>query len=149
MAVAAAVALGVLTALGTGGFGYIQLGQALDELAARRQEIARLDAQLREREALESQLAALRALTQSAAGLQARRHQSVVLFNELAERTPAGVQLTGLRQTQHILTVQGVALSPAHVSKVLRAFAATPGFTAPELVEATAAGFTLRMGSKP
>lgn len=127
----------------------VQLGQVLDEVAVQRREIARLDVQLREREALEAELAVLRSLTLAAQDLQTSRHQPVLLFNELARRTPAGVQITGLRQVQQAVTVQGVALSPAHASKALREFATVPAFTTPELVEATAAGFTLRFGVTP
>lgn len=156
-AVTAAVLLGVLTALGAGFWGQIQLAEVRAELSTQRREVARLDAQLREREALIAELAALRALAQVAQDLQVDRYRTVVLMNELARRTPTGVQITGLRQAQQqarqeslqTVTVQGVALSPDHVSRILRAFAAAPGFTPPELVEATAAGFTLRFGVQP
>ena len=52
--------------------------------------------------------------------LQHNRPEVVHLFDELARRIPEGVHLTGLKQTERKLTIEGVAQSNARVSAFMR-----------------------------
>lgn len=108
------------------------------------QEIQKLDKQIAEISALESEIAALRARQQAVENLQADRNMPVYMLGELARQFPEGVYITTLRHDNQLITLQGVAQSNERVSELLRNLAYnSTWFTKPELIEIVAATVAL------
>ncbi len=102
-------------------------------------EIKRLEAQIKDIATLQAEIAALRARQQAVEDLQADRNMPVHLLNELVKLTPDGVYLTGLKQDNQTVQMQGVAQSNERVSELLRNLSnSSPWLARPELVEITA-----------
>jgi type IV pilus assembly protein PilN len=103
-------------------------------------EIATLDAQIKDIAGLQSQLAALRARQTAVENLQADRNLPVHLLDEMVKQLPEGVFLATLRQEGQTILLTGVAQSQERVSELLRNLGNnSPWLTRPELVEIVAA----------
>lgn len=98
-------------------------------------EIARLDAKIKEIAALKEKTNALLARKQVVETLQVNRTEAVHLFDELARQLPEGMYLKNLRQTGDTLLLSGYAQSSARVSTLMRNIEASPWLTAPTLIE--------------
>ena len=108
-------------------------------------ENRKLDDQIKDIAALETEIAALRARQQAVENLQADRNLPVLMMGELTRQVPEGVFLTSLRQENQLITLQGTAQSQERVSELLRNLAYnSPWFSKPELVEIVAG--TLALG---
>ena len=106
-------------------------------------QIAQLDARLREIANLRREIQTLQARQRAVESLQVGRHQPVKLFQALAAGTPEGVMLKSLAQGDR-LSLSGYAVSNGRVSELLRNL--DPGRTRlstaqPELVEIKSASF--------
>ena len=107
-------------------------------------EIKALDEQIKEIANIESEIAALRARQKAVEDLQADRNLPVYMLKELAAQLPDGVYVTGLRQTNQVVEMQGMAQSNERVSELLRNLSSnTPWFAKPELLEIVAANASL------
>ena len=84
------------------------------------EQITRLDAQIKEIEALELERAKLIARMKAIESLQSSRPVVVHLFDELVTTLPEGVYLTEIRQQGAMVTLSGVAESNARVSNLMR-----------------------------
>ncbi len=125
-------------------------------------EITKLESEIKEISTLQSEIAALRARQQAVEDLQGDRNMPVHLLNELVRQLPDGVYLTGMKQDNQTVTLQGMAQSNERVSELLRNLGNnSPWLVKPELVEITAgsvaltprdqrrvANFTMRIGLK-
>ncbi len=108
------------------------------------QEIQKLDNQIKDIAALESEIAALRARQQAVEDLQADRNMPVHLLGELARQLPEGIFISSMRQSGQLVTLQGSAQSNERVSELLRNLSNnSQWFTKPELVEIIAANVAL------
>jgi len=108
------------------------------------QEIQKLDKQIKDIAALESEIAALRARQQAVEDLQADRNMPVHLLSELTRQLPEGIYLASMRQSGQLVTLQGSAQSNERVSELLRNLANhSEWFTKPELVEIVAGNVTI------
>jgi type IV pilus assembly protein PilN len=96
-------------------------------------EIAALDKQIKEIEALDRKKAELLARKAVIEQLQANRSQMVHLFDELVRTIPDGVRLNSIKQTGNQLTLDGVAQSNARVSSYMRALETSGWMTKPDL----------------
>lgn len=83
-------------------------------------EIARLDLQIKDIANLKSEIEALQARQKAVEGLQTDRNTPVYLLNELARFTPEGIYLTSIRQSDKVVTVNGIAQTQERVSEFLR-----------------------------
>ena len=107
-------------------------------------EIKKLDEQIKEIASIEDEIAALRARQKAVEDLQADRNLPVYMLKELAAQLPDGVYVTGLRQTNQVVEMQGMAQSNERVSELLRNLSSnTPWFAKPELLEIVAANAAL------
>ena len=107
-------------------------------------EIKALDEQIKEIANIESEIAALRARQKAVEDLKADRNLPVYMLKELAAQLPDGVYVTGLRQTNQVVEMQGMAQSNERVSELLRNLSSnTPWFAKPELLEIVAANAAL------
>lgn len=107
-------------------------------------EITRLEGQIKDIAGLESEIAALRARQQAVEDLQADRNVPVHLLTELSRQLPDGVYVVSMRQVNQTVTLQGVAQSNERVSDLLRNLSGgTPWFARPELVEIVAGSVAL------
>lgn len=145
--------LGLSAILGGLLAGGVYLGQesAITTQRARnevlREEIQRLDRQIKDIASLQQQIAALRARQLAVEDLQADRNLPVHLLRELAQQLPEGIYLTGLKQDSQGVVLQGVAQSNDRVSELLRNLAHRSAWlTQPELVEIV--GGTLNLGPR-
>lgn len=121
-----------------------RIGSQQDRNQLLQTEIVRLEAQIKDIAALQSEIAALRARQQAVEDLQADRNLPVHLLNELVRQMPDGVYLTGMRQENQVVTLQGVAQSNERVSELLRNLSyRSEWVTRPELVEVIAGQVTL------
>lgn len=109
-----------------------------------RQEIKVLEGQIKEIATIEDEIAALQARQKAVEDLQSDRNLPVHLLNELVMQLPDGVYVTSLKQTDQVVTMQGMAQSNERVSEMLRNLSSnTPWFSKPELVEIVAANVAL------
>jgi type IV pilus assembly protein PilN len=135
---------GMLASILAGGL-VLALGYtALNEMISRQQsrndflkaENAKLDRQIKDIASLKSEIEALRARQAAVESLQSDRNLPVHLFDDLTRDTPAGVQLTQIRQEGSTVLIQGIALSQERVADFLRNLNRADGWLEkPELIE--------------
>ena len=118
--VAAAAVVGLVIA----GIWYLVLQQLMAGQMARTQflkdEIARLDVQIKDVASLRAEIDALKARQKAVEDLQTDRNTPVRLIDELVKQTPEGVYITSIRQTGYQVQVAGVAQTNERVSELLR-----------------------------
>ncbi|RYE42961.1 MAG: fimbrial protein [Hyphomicrobiales bacterium] len=108
------------------------------------QETRVLESQIKEIATIEDEIASLRARQKAVEDLQSDRNLPVHMLNELVLQLPDGVYITSLKQTDQIVTMQGMAQSNERVSEMLRNLSNnTPWFSKPELVEIVAGNVAL------
>lgn len=109
-----------------------------------RSEIQVLEGQIKEIASIEDEIAALQARQKAVEDLQSDRNLPVHLLNELVMQLPDGVYVTSLKQSDQVITMQGMAQSNERISEMLRNLSNnTPWFSKPELVEIVAANVAL------
>jgi type IV pilus assembly protein PilN len=139
----AAVGGTLITALAIVAGGHFVIAGMKENQAARnellRQEIVKLDAQIKEIEELRAKTDALLNRKKVVETLQNNRSDLVHLFDEMARLTPDGVFLTSLKQTGDKLELQGMAQSSARVSTLMQNLEGSPRFDTPNLIEVKAA----------
>lgn len=124
--------LGVVAAVGVGlAFLAYLFAQAQVELQDRRnakltEEIQALEVKIAEIKTLDEERAGLLKRKEIIESLQASRSVMVHIFDELARSTPEGVQLTGIKQSGTMITLDGVSQSPARVAQFMRNLEASP-----------------------
>ena len=115
------------------------LAARIDNQAARntllKQEIAKLDEQIKEIDRLREQISAVLSRKQVVETLQANRSEAVHLLDQLVRQLPDGIYLRNVKQAGAQVTVTGYAQSNARVSTLMRNIEASPWLTNPELVE--------------
>ena len=134
--VAAAAVVGLVVA----GIWYLVLQQLMANQMARSQflkdEIARLDVQIKDIASLRAEIDALKARQKAVEDLQTDRNTPVRLLDELVKQTPEGVYITALKQTGYQVQVTGVAQTNERVSELLRNLLYNSSWLeAPDLVE--------------
>ena len=121
-----------------------QISDQRDQNVVLQGEITRLEGQIKDIAALQTEIAALRARQQAVEDLQADRNMPVHLLNELVKQLPDGVYVTSLKQENQVISLQGMAQSNERVSELLRNLSNnSPWLSRPELVEITAASVSL------
>ena len=98
-------------------------------------EIAKLDEQIKEIDKLREQTQALLSRKQVVETLQTNRTEAVHLLDQMVRQLPDGVYLRTLKQVGPKVTAIGYAQSNARVSTLMRNIEASPWITQPELVE--------------
>ena len=83
-------------------------------------EIANLDVALKEIEGLEETKEKLLSRMDIIQSLQQKRPQIVHLFDEIVRTVPAGIYLTGIKQSGNSININGVAESNGRVSAYMR-----------------------------
>ena len=104
------------------------------------QEIAAVEVQIAEIEALDRKKANLLKRKEVIEQLQASRSQMVHLFDELVRTIPEGVRLNSIKQAGDVLTLEGFAQSNARVSTYMRNLEASGWMTSPDLTIIEAKG---------
>jgi type IV pilus assembly protein PilN len=100
-----------------------------------KQEIAKLDEQIKEIDRLRDQIQAVISRKQVVETLQANRSEAVHLLDQLVRQLPDGIYLRNIKQVGPKVTVSGYAQSNARVSTLMRNIEASPWLTNPELIE--------------
>ncbi len=130
-----------------GGLYLWEVGQSARQEARNlllRDEIVRLEKQIKDIASLQADIAALRSRQQAVENLQADRSIPVHLLNELARLMPEGVYLTGLKQDGQTVLLTGVSQSNERVSELLRHLGQDSSWLSrPELGEIVASTVTL------
>lgn len=104
------------------------------------QEIAKLEAEIKDIATLQQQIASLRARQTAVEDLQAGRNLPVYLLEELVNQLPEGVFLRTMKQENMSVLLTGTAQSQERVSELLRNLSNnSPALTRPELVEIVSA----------
>ena len=96
-------------------------------------QIAKVDEQIKEIELLDQKKAKLLARKEVIEQLQANRSQMVHLFDSLVRTIPDGVSLTSIKQEGDILTLGGRSQSNARVSTYMRNLESSGWMTNPDL----------------
>lgn len=112
-----------------------QIDNQKDRNGLLKQEIVKLDEQIKEIDRLREQITAVLSRKQVVETLQANRSEAVHLFDQLVRQLPDGIYLKSVRQTGAKVSVTGYAQSNARVSTLMRNIEASPWLTNPELVE--------------
>lgn len=102
-------------------------------------EIAKLDVQIKEIAELKKKTADLLERKKVVESLQTNRAEVVHLFDEIARRLPDGVFLKNLKQNGSTISLLGYAQSSARVSKLMRALDDSEWFSGPRLIEVKSA----------
>jgi len=131
-----ALAAAILSVVGV--LGWYQYNDSLIEYQNQRNqflrnEIARVNKQIREIRDLEKTRNQLIARMKVVTSLQSQRPLVVHLFDELVTTLPEGVHLSSMNQQGQKITVQGRAESNARVSAYMRNIEASPWLTRPTL----------------
>ena len=98
-----------------------------------RDEITKVDAQIKEIDDLDKKKAKLLARKEVIEELQANRSQMVHLFDSLVRTIPDGVTLTTIKQEGDVLTLGGRSQSNARVSTYMRNLEGSGWMTNPDL----------------
>ena len=107
-------------------------------------EITKLDEQIKDIAGLQQEIAALRARQIAVEDLQGNRNLPVYLLDELVRQLPDGVYITSMKQENQMVQLAGVAQSNERVSELLRNLGNnSPWLTKPELIEITAGSIAL------
>lgn len=118
------VGLAVVAGLIVAGIWYLVVQQMIASQQARTQflkdEIARLDAQIKDIASLRAEIDALKARQKAVEDLQTDRNTPVRLLDELVKQTPEGVYITSIKQTGFQVQVNGIAQTNERVSELLR-----------------------------
>ena len=122
------------------GLWYLVLQQMISGQQERNQflqtEIAKLETQIKDIANIKAEIEALKARQKAVEDLQTDRNVPVHLLNELVKQTPEGVYLTAIRQTDKVVSVNGVAQTNERVSELLRNTAYNSEWLErPELIE--------------
>ncbi|HSB26042.1 MAG TPA: PilN domain-containing protein [Burkholderiaceae bacterium] len=143
------VALGVAAVVGAVvvGIWYSLLEQLTSAQQARnaflKNEIAKLESQIKDIANLRSEIEALKARQRAVEDLQTNRNIPVYLLDELVKQTPEGIYLSSIKQNGSVVTVAGVAQTNERVSEFLRnAQYNSKWLERPELVEIKAVNMT-------
>jgi type IV pilus assembly protein PilN len=104
-----------------------------ERIAYVKDQIAKVDQQIKEIEELDKKKARLLARKQVIEQLQANRSQMVHLFDSLVRTIPDGVVLTSLKQDGDKLTLEGRSQSNARVSTYMRNLEGAGWMTKPDL----------------
>ncbi len=145
----AALVVGLVIA----GIWYLVLQQLLAGQQQRsqflRDEIARLDVQIKDIASLRAEIDALKARQKSVEDLQTDRNTPVRLLDELVKQMPEGVYITSIKQTGHQVEVGGVAQTNERVSELLRNLLySSTWLDQPELGEIKSVTLPVTAGSK-
>jgi type IV pilus assembly protein PilN len=136
--VSVAVGLAIL-GLAVVGLVHVVLVTQIENQQSRNQllkdEIAKLDEQIKEIDKLREQTQALLSRKQVVETLQTNRTEAVHLLDQMVRQLPDGVYLQNLKQVGGKVTAVGYAQSNARVSTLMRNIEASPWITQPELVE--------------
>ena len=107
-------------------------------------EITKLDGQIKDIASLQQEITALRARQTAVEDLQGNRNLPVYLLDELARQLPDGVYITSMKQENQVVQLGGVAQSNERVSELLRNLGNnSPWLTKPELIEIIAGTIAL------
>ncbi|HVR81694.1 MAG TPA: PilN domain-containing protein [Luteimonas sp.] len=96
-------------------------------------QIAKVDTQIKEIDALDEKKTKLLARKEVIEQLQANRSQMVHLFDSLVRTIPDGVILTSIKQEGDKLTIEGRSQSNARVSSYMRTLEGSGWMTKPDL----------------
>jgi type IV pilus assembly protein PilN len=110
-----------------------QISGQNDRNAYLRDQIAKVDLQIKEIDALDEKKRRLLARKEVIEQLQANRSQMVHLFDSLVRTIPDGVILTSLKQEGDKLTIEGRSQSNARVSSYMRTLESSGWMTNPDL----------------
>ena len=107
-------------------------------------EITKLDGEIKDIAGLQQEIAALRARQTAVEDLQGNRNLPVYLLAELVKQLPDGVYINSMRQENQIVQITGVAQSNERVSELLRNLSNNSQWlTRPDLIEITSSSVTL------
>lgn len=137
------VAFAVLVGAVIAGIWYLVIQQMIDNQNQRNQylkdEIARLDLQIKDIASLRAEIDALKARQKAVEDLQTDRNTPVRVLDELVKQTPDGVFIVGISQTGVVVTLKGIAQSNERVAELLRNLLYnSPWLEQPDLVEVSA-----------
>jgi len=110
-----------------------QISGQNDRNAYLHDQIAKVDAQIKEIDALDQKKAKLLARKEVIEQLQANRSQMVHLFDSLVRTIPDGVTLTSIKQEGDKLTLEGRSQSNARVSTYMRNLEGSGWMSKPDL----------------
>src|SRR5690606_5794524 len=114
-----------------------------------KQEIARLDEEIKDIAGLQREIASLRARQTAVEDLQADRNLPVHLLDELVAQLPDGIYLRTMKQEGQSVLLTGTAQSQERVSELLRKLSAEEAWLSkPELVEIVAGSVELSKSEK-
>lgn len=100
-----------------------------------KQEIAKLDSQIKEIATLKEKTNALLDRKKVVEDLQTNRTEAVHLFDELARQLPDGMYLKSMKQSGKTITLTGYTQSSARVSTLMRNIEASKWLSNPRLIE--------------
>lgn len=121
-----------------------QISSQKDKNTLLKNEIIKLEGQIKDIAGLQQEIAALRARQGAVEELQGNRNLPVYLLTELVKQLPDGVYINSMKQDNQTVLITGVAQSNERVSELLRNLANNSStLYRPELVEITAATVSL------
>ena len=133
IAAVVAVALGGLVTFGVSAYLQSRIDHQNARNARLEQEIARLDALIKEIAALETQKERLLARMEIIDELQRSRPDSVHLFDQMVRVLPDGVYFRRVEQRSRQLEIEGIAESSTRVSALMRNIENSPWLRSPGL----------------
>ncbi len=99
------------------------------------QAIAKLDTEIADIVELKNQINNVLERKRIVENLESNRSQAVVVLDEIARQLPEGLYLTSIRQTENVITLQGVADTNARVATLVRNLEVSEWLEKPVLIE--------------
>jgi type IV pilus assembly protein PilN len=147
------VGMSVVAGLVIAGIWYMVLQQLTGNQQGRNQflkdEIARLDVQIKDIASLRAEIDALKARQKAVENLQTDRNTPVRLLDEIVKQTPEGVYVTSIKQAGYQVQLSGIAQSNERVSELLRNLLnSSTWLELPDLVEIRSVNVPIAPGSR-
>jgi type IV pilus assembly protein PilN len=147
------VGMSVVAGLVIAGIWYMVLQQLTGNQQGRNQflkdEIARLDVQIKDIASLRAEIDALKARQKAVENLQTDRNTPVRLLDEIVKQTPEGVYVTSIKQAGYQVQLSGIAQSNERVSELLRNLLySSTWLELPDLVEIRSVNVPIAIGSR-
>ncbi len=128
-----------IAALAVVGLVHLVMANQIDHQNTRnkllKDEIVKLDDQIKEIDKLRDQIQQVLARKQVVENLQANRNEAVHLLDQLVRQLPDGVYLRSVRENGTKVQIVGYAQSNARVSTLMRDIESSPWVTKPDLVQ--------------
>jgi type IV pilus assembly protein PilN len=133
----ALMALGAACAIVFMGWTYLSAKKdhQLERNARLDKAIVKLDKEIADIKDLQDKISGLLERKQVVENLQTNRSESIIILDEITRQLPEGLYLKSMKQTDRLITIQGVADTNARVATLVKNLSVSNWMESPNLIE--------------